>query len=618
ALPLDDVDSASIDLAGRFAELMERLGGALRDLAEPHSLDGWIAAIAHAADALTATAPRDAWQRAELQALLFDLGEEACGDGEGEPSTVELELADVRSLLADRLAGRPTRTSFRTGHLTVCTFQPMRSVPHRMVCLLGLDDEVFQRRGPRDGDDLLLGQPLVGDRDRRSEDRQIVLDALMAATDRLVIAYTDWNERANAPLSPAAPVAVLLDVVDRTVQLDGDWRERPHVRRPRDAVTLQHPLQPFAAQSFTPGGLLPDRPWSFDRTALGGARALAAAPAPRPPFLDAPLAAPEERLIDLDDLVAFARSPIRAFLRQRLGMAAARRAADVRDELAIELDARERSRVGERLLAARLAGVEPEAAIAAERARGVLPPGRIGTMVLDELIHDLNAVLGLAREQRAMEADATVDVRIDLPDGRTLAGAVAGVAGDRLVDVAFARVGPGRRLAAWVRLLALTAAEPERAVTAVTVGRARRDPIPTDARTSVALIGALAAEPAVRRALALEQLAALVALYDRGMREPLPIYPETSAAHVTPWQHPETAWEGHWTRAGARVPGEQDDVDHLVVLGEQVPFAELLREPPRADEVGAGWDEREPTRFGRYARRWWSGLLAFESVRDRR
>ena len=68
-------------------------------------------------------------------------------------------------MLASRLGGRPTRANFRTGTLTVCTMVPMRSVPHRVVCLVGLDDGVFPRATTIDGDDVLARRPLTGERD---------------------------------------------------------------------------------------------------------------------------------------------------------------------------------------------------------------------------------------------------------------------------------------------------------------------------------------------------------------------------------------------------------------------------------------------------------------------
>ena len=139
-LPLDDVESGAIDLAGRFAELLDRLAAAVAALAAPKPMSAWATALANAADALTTTAPLDGWQRGELQRLLDDLVDEAAGHA------TPLTLGELRDVLADRLRGRPTRANFRTGHLTVCTLVPMRSVPHRVVCLLGLDDGVFPRR----------------------------------------------------------------------------------------------------------------------------------------------------------------------------------------------------------------------------------------------------------------------------------------------------------------------------------------------------------------------------------------------------------------------------------------------------------------------------------------
>src|SRR5690349_20904777 len=154
---------------------------------------------------------RDGWQRAQLERMLDEAVHEATI--EGSTSACALALGDVHALLADRLRGRPTRANFRTGHITMCTLVPMRSVPHRVVCVLGLDDGVFPRKTAPDGDDLLQRDPCVGDRDVRSEDRQLLLDALLAATDRLIITYAARDERTNAARPPAVPLGELLDVI---------------------------------------------------------------------------------------------------------------------------------------------------------------------------------------------------------------------------------------------------------------------------------------------------------------------------------------------------------------------------------------------------------------------
>ncbi|HEV2059566.1 MAG TPA: exodeoxyribonuclease V subunit gamma, partial [Solirubrobacteraceae bacterium] len=314
-LPLDDVESGAIDLAGRFAELVDRLGAALDALSRPQPVAGWTAAIAAATDALTTTSAREGWQRGELQRLLQDVAEQALAGGRAD--TTSLLPAEVRALLHQRLQGRPTRANFRTGHLTICTLVPMRSVPHRVVCLLGLDDGAFPRKSHRDGDDLMLADPHVGDRDSRTEDRQMLLDALLAATDRLIVTYTGNDERTNMPRPPAVPVGELLDVVDRTVRLaDGDRDARSH-------VVVRHPLQPFDPRNFARGEVVRERAWSFDRVALDGARAIVGPRAGDEPFLRAPLADAAGPVVELDRLVRFVERPVRAFLRQRLGISVA-------------------------------------------------------------------------------------------------------------------------------------------------------------------------------------------------------------------------------------------------------------------------------------------------------
>jgi exodeoxyribonuclease V gamma subunit len=592
-LPLG-VESGAIDLAGRLAELLDRLGAVLAALRRAQPLAAWAEALAAAADALTAAPERDAWQRGELERLLGDLVEEA---EDAEP--VDLVLEEVRALLAERLQGRPTRANFRTGHLTICTLVPMRSVPHRVVCLLGLDDAAFPRKAPRDGDDLLLDDPHVGEPDARLEDRQLLLDALMAASDRLIITYTGNDERTNAVRPPAVPVGELLDTIDRTVRFDAT-----DSRRARHAVVRRHPLQPFDPDNFAAGA-----PWSFDRVTLEGAEALTGPRTEPAPFLPGPLPPAAAPVVELDDLVRFAERPVRQFLRGRLGVRLAGDEEEADDALPVELGHLDQWRVGQRLLEARLRGVELGAAVAAERARGVLPPDGLA----DELLERLRpTVETIARHALALrQGDArTVDVRVALPGGRALNGAVPGVTGDRLLTAAFARVSPRSRIAAWVRLLALVVAHPGTEWEAVTVGRPQKPGAPDGAVLTVARIVAPPPETAQ------QYLAALLDLYDRGMREPLPLACRTSAAYAQAMaaggdaeKAGKDAWESGW-----RFPQEDAEPEHRLVFGGEPTFTELLEEQARPDE---DWDDEEPSRFGRHARRLWAGPLTWEQVTHR-
>jgi exodeoxyribonuclease V gamma subunit len=603
-LPLDDVESGSIEVAGRFAEFVDRLRAALDALSTPKTIDAWAAAIGTAADALTSTTPSEAWQRSELQRMLDAVVTEATVGG--EVHTTSLALPEVRALLAERLQGRPTRANFRTGHLTICTLVPMRSVPHRVVCLLGMDDGVFPRKAPRDGDDLTLDDAHVGDRDPRTEDRQMLLDALLAATDRLVVTYTGNDERTNTPRPAAVPVGELLDVIDDTVRTDdGAARERVRVR---------HPLQPFDPRNF--GG---PEPWSFDRVMLHGARALTGGRAEPPPFLPGPLPPEPKALVELEDLVRFVQHPVRAFLRQRLGIGVGDFSDELDDALPVELDKLEEWGVGQRLLDARLAGVGIDAALAAEVSRGTLPPGALAQPVIAGVRPTVEDIATHAQATLPTGAEpGSVDVKVALADGRSMSGTVPGVCGNVLRTATYSRVNARHRLASWVRTLALTAAHPERPFEAVAVGRAASG-ASKNARVTSARVPALGPDASTRRELALRHLATLVDLYDRGMREPLPLAVQASAAYAQAADAGKNAeaagrraWESDWN-----YPKEDRDLEHELVLGGVKSFAEMLERSPRPDEAGEGWDAGETTRFGRYARRLWAGLLSVETTEHR-
>src|SRR5690606_39603705 len=101
ALPLDDVDSSDVDLAGRFTEFVERLTAVLDRLTGEQQAGEWTATLGQALELLTDVAADEPWQRVQATRELAAATEPA-----GE---VTLRLADGRSMLARRLDARPTR-----------------------------------------------------------------------------------------------------------------------------------------------------------------------------------------------------------------------------------------------------------------------------------------------------------------------------------------------------------------------------------------------------------------------------------------------------------------------------------------------------------------------------
>ncbi|WP_231384110.1 exodeoxyribonuclease V subunit gamma [Cellulomonas sp. URHD0024] len=573
-LPVDDVGSTDVDLVGRLAELVDRLAGTLAVLSGAHPAPEWFDALDRAVVLLTDVAPADRWQQAEAARVLAAARDAAGGS--------TLRLPDVVALLEPQLVGRPTRSGFRTGALTVCSLAPMRAVPHRVVALLGMDDGAFPRGSGKDGDDILARDPLVGERDARQEDRQLFLDAVTSAQEHLVVLYSGADERTGAARPPAVPVGELLDALDAATE--GDAGER----------VVRHPLQTVDERNFVTGALGRPDAFSFDVLDLAAAVAGRGTRPAAPPFVATPLAPPPGDTIDLDDLASALEHPVRAFVRGRLGASLPGDEAQLDDRLPLELGGLEKWPIGDRLLQAALKGVPLSDAAAAERRRGHMPPATLGGAALAALQAQVEPLLA-ASERYLVDPAVSVDVTVPLPDGRAVTGTVNGLRGDVLVRTVFSRLGPKHRLRAWVQLLALTAAFPDRTFTAATVGRG------VGLRSRVAMLTAPPAHDART------MLAGLVALRDQALCAPLPLPLGASYAyahHRVGGGDESDALDAARTELGTAADAEAgrggfESVDPYLLLAFGDPFT---------------FDRLPALEFGALSVALWSAVVAHEEV----
>ncbi len=562
-LPLDDVSSNRVELAGQLAEYLARLQRVVGSLTGTRPLQEWLTALTDGIALLTRIDDNDTWQTSQVQREFADVLNDA-----GPRADTPMRLPDIRALLQRHLAGRPTRANFRTGTLTVCTMVPMRSVPHRVVCLVGLDDGVFPRLGVVDGDDVLARNPMTGERDIRSEDRQLLLDAVGAATEHLVITYTGANEYSGQPRPPAVPLAELLDTLDMTTP-----------DKVRERIVVAHPLQPFDVRNVIPGKLVPDVPFSFDPTVLKAARVATGERAERPKLISEPLPPPPPDDVALADLVAFFKDPVKGFFRA-LEYTLPWDVDGVEDAMPVDINALEEWTVGDRMLNDILNGMTADQAQHAEWRRGTLPPGQLGWRKATE-IRGQAALLATAAQQHRSAEPQAYDVDIDLGPGRRLTGTVSPVFGDRLVSVTYSKLDGKHLLESWIALLALTVHNPGRDWSAICIGRPKRRTTPR-----VECLGR-PQDPAV------DVLRDLVALYDAGRREPLPLPLKTSFA----WAAARHCGDDPFREALSRWRYEKEDQALVRVFGRDARLEDLKQ-------------------LGGYAERLWLPMLRAERSAD--
>ncbi|RPA19951.1 exodeoxyribonuclease V subunit gamma [Gordonia sp. OPL2] len=446
ALPLAGVESTEIDLAGRFAEFVARLSGALDALSGAHPAATWVEVLVGIADSLTQTGPDDEWQRAQAVrsiAAVFD------DHGAHDEPPLTLRLGDIRDLIAGLVAATPTRANFRTGELTVCSMVPMRSVPHRVIVLLGVDADAFPRATRTDGDDVLGRSPLIGERNPRDEDRQLFLDAICATQENLLVFYTGADPVSGRRIPPAVVVSELIDAVHTLTGSDG---------ADPSSCLRQHTLHAFDERNFRPG-VLPgvDGPFSFDDALLAGARVVGTADSDTPRIADIRLPRAEPEDIDLESLISFLTNPIEGFIRQRLGARVPAEERPHADQLDVHLAALDKWGIGDRFLSRMLSGSDLAACQAAELRRGTLPPFAFGTRELQDISVDVDAVFAAAAAARS-GSPSTADVVVPLPDGRRLSGTVSDIFSSTIVTATYSKLRAKQRLVAWIRLIAVAAA----------------------------------------------------------------------------------------------------------------------------------------------------------------
>lgn len=382
--PYDEIGGLEAALVGPLAAIVEKLERRWRALRQPASAADWRRRILNLVeDFLLPANSRDRLTRSRVEAVL-EQWLAACTDARLEES---LPLPVVREAFLGAVKESSMSQRFLAGMVNFCTLMPMRAIPFKVVCLLGMNDGEYPRSRPPLDFDLMAGPGRYrpGDRSRREDDRYLFLEALLSAREKLYISYIGRCVRDNSRRMPSVLVSQLRDY------LAAGWRPagpHPASEKPGDRLlaqlTCQHPLQPFSRAYFhprrSPALFTYAHEWReiLDR--------------PTAPEGEAQLAPPRfEGNLQLSALISFLKDPVKSFFNQRLKVYFDTVSAATEDQEPFALDSLAPFNLGARLLDAGLAA-EPAGRAealqqAAERLRrtGELPLNGFGELAADEL-----------------------------------------------------------------------------------------------------------------------------------------------------------------------------------------------------------------------------------------
>ncbi len=576
------VEGSDVDTLSRLAWALVAIAALEAEVEHLHVLDEWMDILQQACAELIASPQGEPWQAEALTRIMADVVEASGGPG---GSRVLLTFGDLCRVVDERLADEAGRPDFFRGGITVTSLTPLRWVPFRVVCLLGLDQAAFSSPAIS-ADDLVGAAPQVGDRDPRGESRQALLEAVLSAGDRLVVTRQGYDVRTNQSVPRSVVAAELFDAVVAMAPVDG---AAELARR----LEIEHPRHPFDEPCLTDGSLLPGQRWSFSPSDLDGAVARRSRAHRAAPFLASPLAPAHSPVIDLDDLRAFLADPVKTFMTGVLDLQLPKERKAVDAVLPLQLVGLERWSVGNRLLRSLLDGDDLARWIDKERASGTLPPGVLEEPALGELLGTVTALLDRADDVGFRRGQPDLfDVDVLLDDGTRVVGTVPlrlGGSHRGPARLQFSRVKPAHRLAAWLDLMVLVAADPSPPWRSVVVGQV---PGKKGAVETVDLVPA-ATDGSGRSARS--ALAVAVDCYRRGQREPLPLLPALSLA-VHRGDNPSKVWS---ERRGF---GEAEEPAVRLAFGRMDLGAVLGMPAVTGDPPGPGG------RVARYARYLWGAV----------
>ncbi len=500
-LPLASVDAGDSLLLGRFITYIGTLEEIAGLLSSEHTLDEWgdifmfiIRSLFSSDDGI----PAAMMPVAEVASLLCEVRKSS---GYDSPAGI----AAVREFAESRVAAPRSVKDFISGALTFCEMLPMRSIPCRIVCIMGVDSRSFPGRSRPLSFDLMAAEPRRGDRSLRDEERYMFLETIISARDNLYISYTGQNIINNTQNDPSPVVSELIDYIASF----GSEKDSEEIKK---LMVTRQRLHRYSPAYFMPGSGL----FSYSAGNMREAAAALNNPGMAPVFFSGGITATDDEYsITTDDLAWFLRNPARTICSRRLGISLEVRDTTPGDEEPFAIERAVKYDLDDRLL--QIIAGEGDTSILFEKmkAAGMLPHGSAGRAAFnvsaDRVKKFLSMIPGVFRSPESFEAEELLieDVHIRLKPGTLYGGEQVLACMGRLRSIDLLR--------AWTAHLALCAAGGK-------------------IRTRLFYVEEVKGDYSVKQAAwdyipgARDILAGLAVLYKEGMVSPVELFPESSRA----------------------------------------------------------------------------------------
>ncbi len=496
-LPYDLIEGNDTSVLGKFLEFMDRLFNSVKEMNEARSLQEWGEYLLKFLDGFIQADGETERELHIIRKAISDLASKQEASGFREKISLEV----IKSYLRTRLEGHGFGFGFLSGGMTFCAMLPMRSIPFKVVCLMGMNDDSYPRQTRSLGFDLMAKNPRPGDRSRRKDDRYLFLETLLSARERLHISYVGQSIQDNSPRPPSVLVSELLDYIDQGYELQGG--------KILEHVVVKHRLQAFSPEYFQKSEKL----ISYSEENFEAARHAASKREEPAPFFQGGLPEPTEewKIVDLDQFCRFFGNPARYLFNKRLGIYLDDETGILDENEPFDLSGLDRYQLEQDLVNRVLEKQDLRDYFSAAKASGQLPHGAPGEWLYARACAQVDSFARTLLPY--LEKGPIKPFEVDLIlDGLRLQGRIGNIYPDGLMFYRYANMRPQDRLTLWIHLHILN------------VGGARGH----SGKGILICKDKVCSYGPVERSE--ETLKALLAVYRQGLIKPLHFFPRTSFA----------------------------------------------------------------------------------------
>ncbi len=448
-LPYDNVEGNEIHSFGKFLDFSDCVFRYVGELNRPKQLKQWRTVLKHLLDDFFQPDEETEREIQSLRNILDDLGNRQTEIEFNE----QLEFETIRFYLGRRLDKLSFGSGFMTGGVTFCAMLPMRSIPFKIVCLVGMNSDRFPRDFQALTFDLIAKHPQPSDRSRRNDDKYLFLESIISAREKLYISYVGQNIQDNSRIPPSVLVSELLDTIEKGFDLPG--------QNILEQVVTFHRLQAFSPQYFKNDAQL----FSYSEENRDAAACLNKREKPTALITRILPLTPVEKealpQLDLESLCRFFSNPARFLLQQRLGIYLDKTTTltDKREDF--ELKFLDKYRVEQNMLHSRLKGRDLDDYRPLQLALGQLPHARVGTFYYNEMSIDVDHFVSKIEPFTDRKIADPMEAQIEINDFR-LQVRLPEIYERGLIQVRYAKQRAQDILRSWIYHLAFCEVRPQK------------------------------------------------------------------------------------------------------------------------------------------------------------